>query len=789
MGDGEAFGGPGLPGRWTSGQKSGVGTALGPSPVWFTLSHGILNEVYWPRMDQAAIRDLGLIVTGPEGMFSEEKRHCQHRTELLAPGVPAYRITATDIEGRYRLVKEIVTDPERPVVLQRLRLRATRGSARDLNLFALLASHIDNHGEGNTAFVSDYKGVPGLFASRGPYSLCLMASAGFAARSVGFVGSSDGWQDLSRNGRLAWQFDQATNGNVALTGELVLHGGETVLALGFGRSPEEAAHQARGALLSGFEPLSAAYLEPWRAWQESLVRAPGRRLFAISAMVVRVHTSKHLPGALLASLAVPWGFAKGDGDLGGYHLVWPRDMVESAGGLLAAGDHVDALKALTYLETTQEADGHWLQNMWLEGAPYWGGVQMDETALPIVLVDLARREGALAADDLTRLWPMVRRAAAFIARNGPVTQQDRWEEDGGYTPFTLAAEIAALLVAADMADEAGEGSLATYLRETADGWNDQVERWLYVKDTDVARAVGVEGYYVRIAPPDLDEGDTFVPIKNRPPDASMRPSEAIVSTDALALVRFGLRRADDPRIVATVRVIDALLRTDTPVGPCWHRYNEDGYGEHEDGTAFDGTGRGRLWPLLTGERGHFAVAAGDTAAARALLGTMEGLAGEGGLLPEQSWDAADIPERELRFGAPAGSAMPLVWAHAEYLKLARSIAEERVFDMPPQTVERYLRTTHAPTHTAWRFNHKIRTLPAGRTLRVETLAPASVHWSGDGWATTADTETRPTGTGVHYADLDTRALRADDVVVFTLYWREAECWEGRDYTVRVEDAG
>jgi glucoamylase len=463
-------------------------------------------------------------------------------------------------------------------------------------------------------------------------------------------------------------------------------------------------------------------------------------------------------------------------------------MVEAAGGFLAAGEHAQVREALVYLETTQEADGHWLQNMWLEGAPYWGGVQMDETALPILLVDLARREGALETGDRTRLWPMVRRAASFIARTGPVTQQDRWEEDGGYTPFTLAAEIAALLAAADLAEEQHEGALAAYLRETADTWNDAIERGQYVDPTDTAREAGVDRYYVRITPPDIEEGDTFVPIKNRPAEATMRPAAAIVSTDALALVRFGLRAADDPRIVSTVRVLDTLLRTETPVGPCWRRYNEDGYGEHDDGSPFDGTGRGRLWPLLTGERGHYALAAGDRAEARRLLATMEGLAGEGDLLPEQTWDGPAMPERELWFGRPAGSAMPLVWAHAEYLKLARSLTEERVFDMPPQTVERYLRERRTSPYVSWRFNHKIRAFAAGRILRVECLAPATVHWSTSAWADVVDTPTRPSGTGVHYADLDTHALAPGGEVVFTFYWPEENRWEGTDFTVRVDGA-
>ena len=208
----------------------------------------------------------------------------------------------------------------------------------------------------------------------------------------------------------------------------------------------------------------------------------------------------------------------------------------------------------------------------------------------------------------------------------------------------------------------------------------------------------------------------------------------MVSPDALALVRFGLRAADDPRIVNTVKVIDALLKVDTPRGPSWHRYNGDGYGEHDDGSPFDGTGTGRAWPLLTGERGHYELAAGRPARAEELAAAMEAFAGDGQLIPEQVWDAPDIAERELFTGQASGSAQPLVWAHAEYLKLRRSIQEGRVFDQPPQTVARYVAGGKRTTpYAIWRFNQKIRTMTAGRILRVETLARATVVWGVDGW--------------------------------------------------------
>jgi glucoamylase len=389
--------------------------------------------------------------------------------------------------------------------------------------------------------------------------------------------------------------------------------------------------------------------------------------------------------------------------------------------------------------------------------------------------------------EVPRVWPMVERAARFIVRNGPVTGQDRWEEDGGYSPFTLAVEIAALLVAAELADECGTPRQAAYLRETADIWNGLIESWTYATGTPLARELGVEGYYVRIAPPDTAEAasplEGFVPIKNRPPGAAAERASHLVSPDALALVRFGLRAPDDPRIRDTVRVIDALLKVDLPSGPCWHRYNGDGYGEHGDGSAYDGTGVGRPWPLLTGERAHYELAAGNRAGAEQLLAALEGFASDGHLLPEQVWDAADIAERELIRGRPSGSAMPLVWAHAEHIKLLRSLAGGRVFDMPPQPRQRYQVEGVRSRHCIWRFNNKCRSLAAGSTLRVELLAPATVHWSLDAWRTSSDTPTVASGFGVHYADLDTSGLPAGAEMVFTMHWSDENRWEGVDYRV------
>ncbi|MBW7932231.1 MAG: glucan 1,4-alpha-glucosidase [Gemmatimonadaceae bacterium] len=794
-----APGWPGIAPRWTSSAKSGVGTALADTGrVWFTISHGILNEVYYPRVDQACTRDFGLLVSDRAGFLSEEKRHTTHEIQTVADGVPAFRLVNTCRDGRYRVNKEIVADPRREVVLQRVQFTALSGALVDYSLYALLAPHLGNAGWGNTAWIGEFKGHAMLFAERAGTALAVASSAPWLRRSAGFVGCSDGWQDLQAHHRLSWAYDRAENGNVALTGEVDLAAceGRFVLAMGFGRTSGEAAHRALTSLADGFDEAAAQYVAAWERWQQTLrplreASADTHRLYRVSAAVLRTHESARFPGGLIASLSIPWGFSKGDGDLAGYHLAWPRDLVESAGGLLAVGARDEVTRVLRYLSVTQEADGHWPQNMWLDGTPYWTGVQMDETGLPVLLVDLASREGALRADDRARLWPMVRRAAGFIVRNGPVTQQDRWEEEPGYAPFTLAVEVSALLCAADLADEF-EPALAPYLRETADAWNAAIERWTYVSGTALARQVGVDGYYVRIAPPDDADAATpamgFVPIKNRPPGTRPQRAEHIVSPDALALVRFGLRAADDPRIVNTVRVVDALLKVELPGGPAWRRYNEDGYGEHEDGAAFDGTGVGRAWPLLTGERAHFELAANRVAAAAALRDAMASFANTGRLFPEQVWDGDDIPERELFRGRPSGSAMPLAWAHAEYAKLCRSIDDGRVFDMPPQPVQRYQAQRQASCFGIWRFNHKCRRVAEGRRLRVEVLTPAVVHWGVDGWHAVADTPTHDTGLGVHVADLPVDTLAAGASVDFTFRWLLADRWEGTDFRVVVSRA-
>jgi glucoamylase len=791
----QAPGGPGIPPRWTSSAKSGVGAALSSeSHVWFTLSHGIFNEIYYPRLDYACTRDMGMIVTDGNEFFSEEKRHTTNQIEYLEKGIPAYRLVNTCLQGRYSIEKEIFSDPHRDVVLQRTSFKALVGQPQDYHLYVLLSPHLGNRGQGNLAWVGDYKGVPMLFACRDNYSLALACSLPWLKRSVGFVGISDGWQDLFQHKQMEWNYEEALDGNVALTGEIDLHTDDTfTLALGFGTNDAEAGQRALSSLFSEYNQNKELYLRSWRGWQENLREIPGldhdqEMLYRTSLMVLLTHEAKHSAGGIIASLSIPWGMDKGDDNLGGYHLVWPRDLVEAVTGLLASGANGDTRRVINYLQVTQEADGHWPQNMWLDGTAYWTGVQLDETAFPILLIDLARRKGAISEEDLKNYWPMVRKAASYLIINGPVTQEDRWEEDPGYSPFTLAVEIAALLVAADIATIQAEDDVAAYLRDTADCWNDAIERWIYVKDTDLARQVGVEGYYVRIAPAEVADAaspaEGFVPIKNRPPEQSDLPASQIVSPDALALVRFGLRAPDDLRILNTVKIIDALLRVELPGGPAWHRYNDDGYGEHADGSSFDGTGIGRAWPLLTGERAHYELAAGNVQEALRLREALTCFSNQGFLLPEQVWDSSDIPDKELFRGKPSGSAMPLVWAHSEYIKLCRSLEDGKVFDMPPQTVQRYQIEKTTARYSTWRNNNKCHNIPAEFNLRIELFEPAQMHWTVDNWITAHDSQTRDTGIGIYVIDISAEELPNGSILEFTFFWPGSERWEGTNYQIQ-----
>jgi len=781
------FGDPGIVPRWTSSAKEGIGTAYHTSScLWFTLSHGIINEIYFPHVDTPNTRDLQFLITDGETFCHEERRDLIHKIEYPEPSTLLYRITSSDKGGGYRLIKEIITDPHSPVLLVQTRLEILNQDLLGrLRVFALLAPHLGGTGANNSAHLCDLGGRKLIEACRGDIDMSFGCSPDFAKRSVGYVGYSDGWQDLMANFEMNWEFDEVSDGNIAVIGEVDLSSSlEFTLGLGFGRS----SHSACTHLLQSLATPFSCHREKFVAqWQRSNVSdklsahtSDEGALVRLSQCLLLAHEDKIFQGSFVASLSIPWGETKDDSDRGGYHLVWTRDMVQTATALLACGHTESPMRALIWLASVQAPDGRLPQNSSIRGQAYWQGVQLDEVAAPILLAWRLRRAKALRDFDP---WTLVSRAASYLILNGPVTPQERWEENSGYSPSTLATIIAGLVCAAEFSRERDQPIAEEFFLSYADWLSAHLEKWMVTERGDLVP--GKSRHYIRITPaaplhtgafPDPDTGE--VVIAN---GGGTHPARNIVGGDFLHLVRLGIRKADDPSIVESVEVIDEVLKHDLPQGPCWRRYNHDGYGEKRDGSAYDGTGEGRCWPILTGERGHYELALGCDPLE--YIETMEKFANAGGMLPEQIWDADDLPGGKLERGAPTGSAMPLCWSHAEYLSLVRSRKDGFCFDRIEPAYERYAIGRACSEIEMWTIAHQLPGIAYGKTLRIIAADAALVHWSVDEWKTVDVLEMTGTAIGCWFADLPADRLRHSPRVVFTLQWPES--WEGKNFAVEV----
>jgi glucoamylase len=788
-----AFGSPGIEPRWTHGGKDGLGTAYAASSrVWFTFWNGIVTEVYYPTVDRPQIRDLQYLITDGKSFFHDEKRHLKSKLEQLADHCLGYRCTNSDPEGRFAIVKEIITDPHLACVLQHTKLTGDESYLSKLKLYALCAPHLEVAGWGNNGSVARVAGRTILIAERKGTWLALAATVPFSRVSCGYVGTSDGWTDLHDNFKMDWEFDHAPDGNIALTGELDLTGTrEFTLGLAFGNTQHQAVSTLLQSLGTPFTEHCNRYKEQWKRSSTCLLplektSCDDGNLYRASFSLLRAHEDKSYPGAFIASLAIPWGEAVGDGDQGGYHLVWTRDMVNSATAMLAAGDHATPLRALIYLQVSQQENGGFSQNFWIDGEPYWRGIQLDEVAFPIILAWRLKLENALKRFDP---YPMVLRAAAYLVRHGPVTPEERWEEVSGYSPSTLASNIAALICAACFARERGDEATAKYLEEYADFLECHIESWTVT--TQGTLLPGVTSYYIRILPerpdnpnPQEDPNQGDLRIVNRQPGLpGLFPAKDVVDAGFLELVRYGIRQPGDSIIVDSLKVVDAVLKVDTPFGPSWRRYNHDGYGQREDGGPFVGWGHGGAWPLLTGERGHYELAAGyDT---KAFIRAIENLASDTGLLTEQVWPNPDQPQVHMFLGRPTGSAMPLMWAHAEYVKLLRSANDGKVFDQIAEVAKRYLGDRNGrQLFEVWKFTRQARSVKPGYVLRIQGQASFRLHWSDDEWRTVQDSSSSATTLGVEFVDIPIPEAQVSPIH-FTFFWTVSDHWEGRDFTVAV----
>ncbi|HYK92484.1 MAG TPA: glycoside hydrolase family 15 protein, partial [Thermoplasmata archaeon] len=439
----DAFGGPGIPPKWSHGNKEGVGTAYAQdSKVWFTLFRGCLTEVYYPLIDHPQLRDLQYLVSDGATFFQEERRHLVGQTRRLTDHTLGYHITNRDPDGRYTIRKEVIAAPHLPVILQQTHFTVDRPAPNPLHLYALAAPHLDVSGWGNNAYVLRQNGHSLLAAERNGVWMVLGGSLPFLHASAGYVGSSDGWTDINLHKAMEWEFDRALDGNVALTGELPIPGPEGfTLALAFGQGLPAAVSALYQALGRPFAEWKERFQAEWDRPAGTLkdrraLTGDNGNLYHASYSLLLAHEDKTFPGAFIASLSIPWGDARSGVEMGGYHLVWTRDLVNTATGLLAAGDLETPLRTLIYLAASQQPDGGFPQNFWLDGTPYWKGIQLDEVAFPILLAWRLHRANALQSFDP---YPMVRAAARFLLAHGPATFQERWEEAAGFSPSTLAA--------------------------------------------------------------------------------------------------------------------------------------------------------------------------------------------------------------------------------------------------------------------------------------------------------------------------------------------------------------
>jgi glucoamylase len=787
-----AFGAPGIEPRWTSSAKEGVGTAYHTScRVWFTLSHGILNEVYYPHVDQPNTRDFQFLISDGETFCHEEKRDLNHLIEYPARDCLFYRLTNSEPRGRYRLVKHVLSDPHLSVLLLHTRLEVFDESLHGkLRLYALLAPHMAGCGAGNSGWCSEIGAIKLIHAQREDVHLIIACSSGFSRRSVGYVGFSDGWQDLMHNFKMDWEFQAAENGNIAATGEVNLpDSGEFTIAVAFGRSYQSAATKLFQSMAEPFESSRQSYV---RQWQRAVVNpefdfsadtSDGGGMYRLSRCVLLAHEDKVFQGAIVASMSIPWGETKGDDDLGGYHLVWTRDLVQSASALLATGQTGTPLRALIWLAAIQRPDGSFPQNSWIDGTAYWSGLQLDQVALPILLAWRLHNHDALG---LFNPRVMIVRAAARLILQGPVTTQDRWEENAGYSPSTLATVIAALACAAEWAKEFGKMDVADFIFAYADWLAAHLQEWTVTTQGELVE--GFPRHYIRINPtdpnapdPHADPNAAMIQIAN---GGGLHPARNVVGGDFLLLVRFGIRDANDPLVRDSIEVIDRVLKHDLSQGPGWRRYNHDGYGQREDGSAFDGRGVGRCWPILTGERGHYELAAGRDP--KPFIKAMEDFANEGGMITEQIWDGPDLPDRHMKRGCPTGAAMPLCWSHSEYVSLVRSRHDGVCFARVEPAFQRYVVNPVQSNHEIWSLRHPLRRVSRGKIFRIILAAEATIVWSTDDWARRNESHTTHRDElNLWFADFPTADLPGGSVFSFTFFWERDQRWEGRNWQVNV----
>src|SRR5487761_1877469 len=751
---GVAPGAPGSMSYFDLARKDCVGTAAGTaSKVWYTVAGGVLSDTYEPTIDNTNVSTLQYVVTDGSTFTDLQTRDMTYTVSADPTGM-ACTVTATDAQHGYRLITTYITDPASDSVLMQTRLSAIPGSGTNvagLHLYARLDAHVNGNGGGgsqnagaNTGTVVTAGGAAGPVISSTstvtnavnrtyavPTFMALDSSAPAPQASVGYASTaSDGLTQLDAAHALT-PYSSAPDGHIVATQELAPGAGGTVtLALGFGRTQAQAITTAQGSLSSPFGSKEGKYLSGWARYDGGLRTPPARypgepasatgRLDAAyyrSANVLKASEDKTFPGAVVASLASPWGQSVPAGNdsggepayFGSYREVFARDLYEAFTGLLADGDLATARAAVLFLFDRQQlADGSVPRNSLLNGkaAPDTGGLQLDETSYPILMA----LQAGLGGDNA--LWAQhIRPAADFLVAHGPSDGVERWEEQTGYSPSTIAAEIAGLTAASVIAAEHGDTARARLYQATADDFQRNIKTWTVTTTGPYAPR-----YFIRLSKTGDPNAAIQYGLGNGGPTVDQR---SVVDGGFQELVRLGELPASDPDVQASLGVLDKQISVSPPSGTGYYRYgtsaaagSADGYGDcyrpsqtscTTAGAPWAPTdiGTGHLWPVLSGERAESDIAAGQVPAAAPLLNAMLSFSSGVGLVPEQAWEDPDLPASPygsdpataaigFTDGKAAGSASPLTWAQAQELRLIVSLGTGRNVDTPLITNARYV---------------------------------------------------------------------------------------------------
>jgi glucoamylase len=785
-----APGGPGAASYYDEARKDCVGTSASQSSkIWFTVADGQLSDVYEPTIDNTDVKSMEWIVTNGSTWTDVQSRDMSY-TVSSDPSGMSCTVTVSDAAHGYSLTTTYFTDPFSDAVIARTFYKGPAG----LQVYARLQPLVNGNGGGGTANAGGNSAQVYTTASGGdlaaawstntvtaavnrsyavPTYEVLTEAGGLGATSAGYAGTaSDGANSLASTYQLP-DYNSAPDGDVVLTAQVKFAPSDSAnLALGFGRTLSSAVGVAQQAADAPPGAMLARYLAGWHGYDAFLNRPSASLTLAQKVEyyrainVVKASEDKTFPGAIVAGLASPWGQSVPAGVdaayglptfFGSYREVFARDLYEAFTALLVAGDIATARAATLFLfDDQQQANGSMPRNSLLNGqpAPDTGGLQLDETSYPIIMA----WQSGLSGDHELYVDHVVP-AADFLVANGPADGVERWEEQSGYSPSTIAAEIAGLTAASAIAARNGDVARARLYQATADYYARNIKTWTVTTVPDAAYSA--QPYFIRIAPDGNPNDGSTLNLGNGGPSGV--PQQQVIDAGFLELVRLGVLPASDPTIESSLTVVDNTIEVQTPSGPGFYRYGAlgtvgsttvkggDGYGDCYQPSltscsisgapwAPTGTGTGHPWPVLNGERGEYDVASGQGAEARTMLQTMLNMTTGAGIEPEQVWDdpalaaspyGSDPTTASIGFtpGSPDGSASPLTWAEAQYVRLATDIGAGRDVEQPSIVAARYV----------------AQGMPASLPLKITSPAPGT---------TTASTTETISGTTAPGATVD-----------------------------------